>query len=240
MSKESLVICPVYNEENTIEQFFKKLRKEYIQDVLFIDDGSTDKSKDFFLRQRNDRTFLLQHPERHGYGASLISGFRFSHKNGYEKILTIDVDFQHNPERIPQFLQELNEYEVILGSRYIRIDRYLHVPRTRLLINRYIARLINLLFSVNFSDPFCGFRGYRRSFLEKVNLEETSYGLAIEILLEVIRTKAFFKEIPVEVIYNNHSRKFLDGLDDPRRRLLHYLEVIACKREKTIQGRENF
>ena len=235
MSKKSLVICPVYNEEGTIEQFFNKLRKEYTQDVLFVDDGSSDKSNDFLFGQRDGKTFLLRHPERRGYGASLISGFLFSLENQYKKILTIDVDFQHNPERIPQFLQELNKYEVILGSRYIRIDRYLQVPRTRLIINRYISRLINVLFSVNFSDPFCGFRGYRRSFLERANLEETSYGLAIEILLEVIRTKAFFQEIPVEVIYNNNSRKFLDGLDDPCRRLLYYLEVIACRKEKTVQ-----
>ena len=197
-------------------------------------------AKIFYLGQKNSRIFLLQHPERFGYGASLISGFRFARENSYKKILTIDVDFQHNPERIPQFLRELNDYEVILGSRYIRIDRYFNVPRTRLLINKYISSLISLLFSVNFTDPFCGFRGYRSSFLEKADLEETSYGLAIEILLEVIRTKAHFKEIPVEVIYNNDSRTFLDGLDDPRRRLLHYLEVIAWKRRKLIQEREHF
>ena len=81
MSKESLVICPVYNEEDSIEQFFKKLRKEYVQDVLFVDDGSTDRSSDFLLGQRNSKTFLLRHPERIGYGASLISGFRFSGGN---------------------------------------------------------------------------------------------------------------------------------------------------------------
>ena len=148
MARESLVICPVYNEEYTLEEFFYKLRQEYLHDVLFVDDGSTDKSAEFLLRRQNDRTLLLQHPKRCGYGASLISGFRFSRKAGYQKILTIDVDLQHNPERISQFLHELNRYEVILGSRYIRIDRYFHVPRTRLLINRYISKLITLLFFV--------------------------------------------------------------------------------------------
>ncbi len=241
IEKENLVVCSVYNEEATLRKFCRKLRRCYSQDVLFVDDGSTDKGKDFLVNIIDERTFLIRHPERKGYGAALLSGFKFSLQRGYKRIVTIDTDLQHNPEHLPAFLRELIEYEVVLGSRYIRIDKYLEVPRERMIINRYIARMIKLLFSVNFTDPFCGYRGYRDTFLNRVYFRENSYGIGLEILLEIVRTKTSFKEIPIEVIYFNCQRKFLDGLAHPKQRLLYYLEVITRKK-KDIENepRETF
>lgn len=237
IEKENLVVCSVYNEESSLKEFYRKLRRYYSQDVLFVDDGSTDKGRDFLANIIDKRTFLIRHPERSGYGAALLSGFKFSLQRGYKRIVTIDTDLQHSSEHLPVFLKELIEYEVVLGSRYIRIDKYLEVPRTRLLINRYIAKIIKLLFSVNFTDPFCGYRGYKDTFLNRVYFRENSYGIGLEILLEIVRTKTSFKEIPIEVIYFNYQRKFLDGLDEPQQRLLYYLEVIARKK-KDIENEE--
>lgn len=231
MKKENLIICPVYNEGNTLQEFYVDLRRFYSQDVLFIDDGSTDNGKDLLLNIKDDKTFTIRHPKRRGYGAALISGFNFVLDKGYERIVVIDADLQHNPQRIPVFLRELSETEVVLGSRYIRINKSLEVPRERMLINRYIAGLINTLFHENVTDPFCGYRGYRDSFLKKAELKEKSYGLGLEIILEVIRAQTPFREIPVEVIYLDHLRKFLDGLDNPSRRLLYYLEIVSRKKK---------
>jgi dolichol-phosphate mannosyltransferase len=235
MTNENLVICPVYNEQDTIKEFYHNLRNFYIHDVVFIDDGSNDRCKDFLLYVKSKKTFLIGHPERRGYGAALLSGFRFSLERGYKKIITIDVDLQHNPENIPLFLSELEEQEVVLGSRYIGTDIYLNVPGARLTINRYVSKLIGQLFSVHFTDPFCGFRGYRETFLKKANLSHTSYGLGLEIILEIIRTKTPFKEIPIKAVYNNHLRKFLDGLEDPRTRLLYYLDILSDKKMEMLE-----
>jgi len=240
MFKENIVICPVYDEEDTIRQFYQDLRRYYDQDVLFVDDGSRDKSRDFLLRIKGENTLVIRHPQRYGYGAALLSGFKFAHDKGYKRIVTIDTDLQHNPERIPIFLRELFEFEVVLGSRYIRIDKYFEVPCKRLIINCYISQLIKTIFSTRFSDPFCGFRGYRDSFLRKAQLKEKSYGLSLEILLEIIRTETSFKELFVEAIYFKDVGKFLDGLDDPRRRLLYYLEVISRKKKQIINEKEIF
>lgn len=241
MKKENLVICPVYNEQDTIKKFYHNLRNFYIHDVVFIDDGSTDRCKDFLLYVKSKETFLIGHPERRGYGAALLSGFRFSLEKGYKKIITIDVDLQHNPENIPLFLSGLEEQEVVLGSRYmgtdtyLNVETYLDVPGARLTINRYISRLIGQLFSVHFTDPFCGFRGYRETFLKKANLNHISYGLGLEIILEIIRTKTSFREIPIKAVYNNHLRKFLDGLEDPRTRLLYYLGILSDKKMEILK-----
>jgi dolichol-phosphate mannosyltransferase len=236
---KNLVVCPVYNEDKTIEKFYHWLRSYYFEDVVFIDDGSFDKSKDFLCKVKNKNTFLIRHTQREGYGASLICGFEFALKNDYKKVVTIDADLQHNPYHLKTFFQQLDEYEVVLGSRYIRIDKFLDVPRQRLIINRYISKLIKNLFSISFSDPFCGYRGYTSSFLKKVHLKEKSYGLSLEILLELIKLKVPFKEIPVEAIYFDLSRKFLDGLDNPKIRLLYYLNIIAQKK-KEIENEKVF
>lgn len=238
MECESIVICPAYNEQDSVRKFYERLSKSYAGDVLFIDDGSSDATKDHLNDIHDERVSVIRHDRRKGYGAALIAGFNYSIEKGYKKIVTLDVDLQHNPEQINTFLRELEMYEVILGSRYVRIDRYLEIPRTRLLINRYIAGLIRVLFSTVFTDPFCGFRGYRDSFLGRAELEEESYGQGLEILMELIRMKIQFREIPIEALYPNPYRKFLDDLDDPGRRLLHYLSVIDRKRKEIKNEKE--
>lgn len=240
MEKEALVICPVYNEQVYIKDFYLRLRNTYKGKVLFVDDGSTDTSREFLLEIKNKDTFVIRHSKRRGYGAALISGFEFALDNRYRIVVTMDVDLQHRPEQLPNFLNALRECEVVLGSRYIKITNFLDAPRSRITINRYISKLIKILFSVEFTDPFCGFRGYRDSFLKKVHLTELSYGIGLEILLEIIRTETVFIELPVEAIYFKDARKFLDGLDDPRKRLLYYLGVISRKRSELANEKKIF
>ena len=235
MSGKNLVICPVFNEEQTIEMFYENLRSYYKGPVLFVNDGSKDKSRNEILNIADDNTYIIRHPERYGYGQALISGFNFAVKHNYEKIVTLDTDLQHNPKDIPMFLRFLEQASVVLGSRYVRIDNCLDVPRSRLVINRYISKLIKLRFGYDFTDPFCGFRAYRRSFLENIRLKETSYGLSLELLLEIVRTRTYFKEVSIEAIYFQANRKFLDGLDQPRKRLLYYLEVIGRKNREIME-----
>jgi len=205
------------------------LRGVYKADVLFVDDGSCDASSVFLEGICDNRTFLKKNQMRRGYGCALREGFCFALDAGYEAVVTIDADMQHRPENIPFFLRHLLEWEIVLGSRYISIAKTLEVPQERLLINRYIAGLLKELFGVYFSDPFCGFRGYRASFLRRMQLNEDSYGAGLEILLEIVKAGVVFCELPVESIYFKDGRRFLDGLNNPQRRLLHYLEVISRK-----------
>ena len=230
--RDSVVVCPIHNERKSLPAFFRGLRESYPGDVIVVDDGSTDGSGRVLEEMRDGKTVVVTHTRRKGYGAALKAGFDRALSSGYGKIVTIDGDLQHRPEHIASFLSRLDNREVVLGSRYIRIDGYLHIPRDRLLINRYVSRLIELLFSVRFTDPFCGYRGYSRSFLERVRIEEAGYGMGLEILMEIVRLGVPFSELPVEALYPDACRSFLDGLDDPRLRLLHYLSVIERKKRE--------
>lgn len=237
MKSDCLVISPVYNEEKYLNAFYAALRRVYSQDVVFVDDGSDDKSSGFLDEKKGPFTFIVRHTKRKGYGAALISGFNFAKENHYSKIVTLDVDLQHKPSHIPYFFEKLGEFEAVLGSRYLKPGRHLDVPQDRFLINRYISNLIRVEFGMSFTDPFCGLRAYSLDFLEKVNFSIPGYGIALEILLQIISKKVRFCELPVEAIYFKNKRKFLDNLENPRLRLMYYLEVISQETEK-IYGKE--
>jgi dolichol-phosphate mannosyltransferase len=229
-----LLISPVYNEIFYLGEFYNKVRRHYKGDILFIDDGSSDGCGNFLkeLKNKDKNIYLIIHPSREGYGASLIEGFNYLVGKNYDCAVTIDADGQHNPAHLPDFWRELMKNEVVLGSRYLNYTGSSEVPPHRFVINKYVSSLLDLVFNIKFTDPFCGYRGYRASFLKKAKLREKGYGLGLEIILEIIRLKPTFKEIAVELIYNNPERKFLDGLDNPKKRLLYYLDIIEKKKKE--------
>jgi dolichol-phosphate mannosyltransferase len=235
-SSDVLLVCPFYNESRSIVEFFRRVVRNYRGDLLFINDGSTDDSFERLMDACEGcyaRFSVITHESRMGYGAAILAGLQYALRMGYEKVITIDTDLQHEPEDIPRFEQALNRADVVIGSRYKEGFVSPGVPQERLAINRYISALLReILFGGNgrgFTDSFCGFRGYRRRSLEKTHFEERSYGIALEILLEMVRTDTSFVEIPVAPIYLDSGRCFYDGLNNPLRRLEYYERVIRNK-----------
>jgi dolichol-phosphate mannosyltransferase len=202
-------------------------------DVLFIDDGSTDGSGEMLhkikLGWNIPRVALIVHPFRRGYGAALLTGFQYALKGRYSKVITLDADLQHQPEDICRFVSALDLFDVVLGSRYSDESTAASVPRSRFLINRYISAMLKKYIGASFSDPFCGFRGYRAGYLAGIRLHEQSYGICLEMLMEMIHCGANHCEIPVACIYVDSSRRFHDGLNDPLKRLDYYKKIVWNK-----------
>lgn len=237
---DTIIICPVFNERSTLGTFMSRLSRSTGVDILFVDDGSTDESTEIIegnAERIGGRVHLICHPTRRGYGAALISGFQAALRRGYRRVITLDTDLQHRPEDIHSFEKALEYHEVVLGTRYSDACRISSIPRSRYLINRYISGMLRRDFSACFSDPFCGFRGYRRSFLRRINLCEQSYGICLELLLEIIRIGTEYGEIPVDMIYLDDTRNFMDGLDDPLKRLDYYRGVIRRSMGNTEERR---
>ncbi len=236
----TIVVCPVFNERYTLVPFIDRLGRSSNADILFVDDGSKDGSTEILERSSmhlGDRVHVLCHPFRRGYGAALISGFKRALQEGFGRVITLDADLQHRPEDIVRFERILDHFEVALGTRYSDNSHISVVPRSRYLINRYISGMFERDFAVRFSDPFCGFRGYRASFLSNIELREQSYGVCLEMLMEIVQAGIDFCEIPVDLIYLDESRKFLDGLADPLKRLDYYRGVIKRGRDNLYRQR---
>ncbi len=228
---------PVFNELKYLDDVLSAVR-EYSGNILVVDDGSTDGGSE--LLKAHSHIKLISHQKNIGYGQSLIEAFDFARRNNFEWVITIDCDFQHEPSYIPHFYRQIekDDVDIISGSRYLcKIDSgMLPPPAERVAINRKITLLLNENLELNLTDAFCGFKAYRTSAVSKLKLTEKGYGLPLQLWIQASRTGLKIREIPVPLIYHNPKRKFCGPLEDPKRRLDYYLEIIDRELEYNADG----
>ncbi len=227
-----LIVMPMYNEEQTLDGVLRAVRRYAPEaDILVVDDGSTDRSPEILARFPEVR--VIRHPENRGYGASLITGFRYALEHGYDVVVTMDCDEQHEPYLIPDLLDALEGADIVSGSRYLPgSSRGQDPPPDRLQINREITAEVNRLTGLGITDAFCGFKAYRAEALRRLELDEPSYGMPLQVWVQAAALGLRVREIPIGRIYKNPARRFWGGLDDPEVRLRYYREVLdrAAKR----------
>jgi len=221
-----LVAIPVFNEARTLPGVLREVRR-YASDILVIDDGSTDQTPRLLATERN--LAVIRHLDNRGYGQSLIDGFRYAQSAGYDWLITMDCDEQHEPAFIPAFLRAAAEdnADIISGSRYLTtLAGSSRPPSDRRAINQEITDLLNELLGMNITDAFCGFKAYRVSALRHLDLNVPGYGIPLQLWVQAVRFGLRIRELPVRLIYKDPTRHFGGSLDDPDRRLLYYYEVL--------------
>jgi glycosyltransferase involved in cell wall biosynthesis len=227
-----LIAIPVYNERKYLRTVLDKVR-QYHPDILVIDDGSTDGTGELLaeMAARSD-IHLIRHAVNRGYGQSLIDAFRFADCRGYDWVITMDCDEQHEPEMIPEFVRhiEADDADIVSGSRYLenRLDGDLP-PGDRRAINATITAALNELFGWDLTDSFCGFKAHRVAAMRKLNLTETGYAFPLQLWPQAYEAGLRITEIPVRLIYNDPTRHFGGLLDDAGIRLQHYKDVLAAE-----------
>lgn len=232
MSKE-IVIIPVYNEERHIRAVVEELRRHFLGDVLIVDDGSVDNSGAVLSELTSNSVKIVTHETNLGYGASLITGFNYALQAGYQSLVSMDCDWQHEPQYVQILLAGLGESDVVSGSRYLKPATHdIPAPPDREEINRRITALINSLTGFNLTDAFCGFKAYRVACLAGLELDETGYGFPLQFWLQAARRGLRVKEVPVPRIYLDLSRAFPGVLHNAATRLSYYFETIERERKK--------
>ncbi|HVS73182.1 MAG TPA: glycosyltransferase family 2 protein [Phycisphaerae bacterium] len=249
-----LIAVPVFNEEKYVSPVLREIRKyarasalaQHVETrVLVIDDGSTDGTPEVLSELAcRDQIELVRHRENRGYGQSLIEAFRFAAERGYEWVITMDCDEQHEPCRIPLFVREClkDDADIISGSRYLWPESAGTgaPPRDRRNINRLITELLNASLHLNFidtatkngsgmTDSFCGFKAHRVSAMNRLSLTIPGYAFPMQFWVQADARRLRIREIPVKLIYKDATRHFGGMLDDPSARLQHYLEVLTTE-----------
>ena len=221
-----LVAIPVYNERPHVRHVVAEVER-FVPDVLVVDDGSDDGTTQVVRELRGiERIF---HPENRGYGQALISAFRHAAAHGYDWLITMDCDEQHEPAFIPHFVEAIaaDDADIISGSRYLqRHDGDSSPPADRRRINQVVTELLNEHLGLRLTDAFCGFKAYRVAALEKLDIDVPGYAMPLQFWVQAADRGLRIREIPVRLIYNDPNRHFGDGLDDPSQRLSHYLTVF--------------
>lgn len=224
-----LIAIPTYNEARHVESVIDQV-KPYCQDILIIDDGSSDATPAILAKRSDIR--VLRHDPNQGYGQSLIDAFRYADREGFDWVITMDADGQHEAESIPNFVEAIQsgEWDLISGSRYLAaLSNDDLPPIERRHINHRVTTILNNEFGMELTDSFCGFKAHRTSAMLKLDLTETGYAFPLQLWPRVWEQGVRMKEIAVRRIYNDPNRSFGVNLDDADRRFKHYLSVLNAE-----------
>jgi glycosyltransferase involved in cell wall biosynthesis len=221
-----LTAIPVYNEEDDLEPVLAEVLR-HADDVLVVDDGSTDGTPGRL--RAFPQVQVIRHPRNRGYGAGLRSAFRHALEGGYDGLITLDCDGQHEPARIPEVAAPLAEADIVSGSRYLQVfDPAQRPPEDRRRINAEVTRWLNECLGLHLTDAFCGFKAYRARALAKFDITEDGYAMPLEVWVQAVQHGMKVVEVPVPLIYLDETRAFGGALDDAGVRLNHYRDVLRA------------
>lgn len=194
-------VIPFFNEENTIVEIINET-KNYVDDVITVNDGSTDHS---LLRIEGiPGITLINFDENFGKGKALREGFRKALELDCSYVVTIDSDLQHDPAFIPKLISGLEDYDVVIGNRLSDLES---MPVHRRLSNKISSYLLSKKTGQKILDSQSGFRAFRRKVVEDVSTEDNHYIAESEFLINASRRnfKIGFCNIPT--IYGNEVSK---------------------------------
>ena len=254
MELRTLTALPVYNEAAHLVPVLEQVGK-WADDILVIDDGSTDDTP-AVLRGLSGIQVLTHSPNR-GYGAALQSAFDYAIAHGYEALVTIDCDGQHEPSLIPELVAQLQQPawplmnasaltegsprsggpgsaprrsalpDIVSGSRYLELfPEDSQPPADRRKINIHVTDRINTALGLQLTDAFCGFKAYRVDALRRLTITEDGYAMPLQLWVQAVARGLSISEFPVPLIYLDEERSFGGSLDDSRRRLAYYEDVL--------------
>ncbi len=200
---KKIVVIPTYNEIENIENIINAIW-EVVPDmhILIVDDNSPDKTaeKVIEIQENNNGLFLMQREGKMGLGTAYCDGFQFCLERDYEIIMEMDADFSHDPKEIPNFLEEIKNYDLVIGSRYTKGVNVVNWPLSRLLLSYFANKYTSVITGMDIKDATGGFKCFRAETLRKINLKKiktNGYGFQIEMNFRSWKNGAKIKEIPI-------------------------------------------
>lgn len=193
------VIVPVYNEEKRAVDTVKRIVKIFNGEIIIVNDGSSDNSllmlkKNF---EKNDRVIVLNHVVNLGKGAAMKTGASKAWRLGFEAVIFVDADGQHNPKHISKFAKQLEKYPLVFGYRNMNLK----MPFVRKWGNIIALNMVRALFNIKRKDLLCGYLGFRKEVYKKIKWKSPRYGIETEMATKVGKNRLAFCEVKVDTIY---------------------------------------
>ena len=200
--KKILVFTATFNELDNIKELVSSIKKQPSDpDVLIIDDNSPDGTSEEIKKLQNSfkNLFLIKRSGKLGLDSAHKEAYEFALKNNYDLLITMDADLSHDPNELGNFIKNLDEYPVVLGSRYISGGQCLMTGR-RLIFSKYGNLIIKFVFQVDCSEFTTSYRGFNLKKLNNfhLNLIKTKgYSFFMGTVHEIFKQKFKVKEIPI-------------------------------------------
>lgn len=199
-NKNILIILPAFNEARVIADVIKNIKKEGYKDILVVDDHSCDQT---FEKGRSAGAHVLRHPINRGAGAATYTGLVYARKEGYDFAVLMDSDGQHSPKDISKLMKYSDKYDVVIGSRMV--GELKNMPLQRRIANFVGSLLTKFFFGLFVRDSQSGFKVLNRKAIENIDITFDRYEFCSEMIGEIYKNKLSYKEIPIKVIYTDHS-----------------------------------
>jgi dolichol-phosphate mannosyltransferase len=199
----TLVVLPTYNEIFNVELMLRTLN-EIVPEchVLVVDDGSPDGTakRAHAVGSELGGVDVLERSVKSGLGGAYRAGFTWGLDHDYDHFVEIDCDFSHDPRALPELLIAAKEYEVVIGSRYIKGGHIPNWRRSRRLLSRGGNEYAKWMLGLDVSDSTSGYRVYSASALEKIDYNSVTadgYGFQIEMTYRARSRGASIIEVPI-------------------------------------------
>ena len=221
------ILVVAYNAESTIKETISRIPKTFLKSiyqVLISDDKSIDSTFNV-ANELKDKTDLpikvVTQPLNLGYGGNQKFGYFWAMENNWDVVVLLHADGQYAPEFIEKIIEPIvnEKCDVVFGSRMIDKKRALQggMPVYKWIGNQVLTKIQNLLTNQTFSEWHSGYRAYRISKLRQIPLNKLNNGFRFDtqIILELIKIRAKFKEIPIPTFYGDEV-SHVNGLEYAR------------------------
>jgi glycosyltransferase involved in cell wall biosynthesis len=193
------VVIPCYNEANTIEAVIRRVNEAPVvqKEIIVVDDGSTDGTREMlegFLASQVDK--VIYHDGNKGKGSALRSAFAAT--TG-DLVIVQDADLEYSPLEYPKLIQPIvdGEADVVYGSRFSAGKTHRNLFSWHYLGNRFLTALSNMLTHLELTDMETCYKVFRRSILEKIEIEEPRFGVEPEITAKVAKLNCRIYEVGI-------------------------------------------
>jgi dolichol-phosphate mannosyltransferase len=203
VAERALVCVPTYNEAENLPKIVPAiLAQDPRLEVLVIDDGSPDGTGAIADRMAaaDPRVHVLHRTAKEGLGKAYLAGFRWALAREYAYIFEMDADFSHDPKYLNHFLKSIEDADLVLGSRYKSGVNVVNWPMSRLLLSFFANKYVRWVTWMPLTDATGGFKCFRRSVLEAVDLGDVrsnGYAFQIEMSFRAFRKGFRVQEIPI-------------------------------------------
>ena len=154
-----LLITPTYNEAENIQKFIDCTKKFKELHLLVVDDNSPDGTATIVEKnmQSSDSVKIIKRSGKLGYGSAIIEGYKWGLENNYYHFAQMDTDFSHRFEDLIKLINEKNNSDLVIGSRYVPGGGTTGWPKRRQYLSKYANKLCRLVFKSEIKDQTSGF-----------------------------------------------------------------------------------
>jgi len=201
-----VVVIPTYNEASNLAWIVDRLRHSQPEiDVLVVDDDSPDGTGRIAdeLAAADPQVGVLHRTAKGGLGAAYLHGFAHALAAGYDVIGEMDADGSHQPEQLDRLLDALLHADLVIGSRWVPGGSVVNWPMSRVLLSRGGNLYVRLLLGIGVRDATAGFRLFRRTTLEKIDLasvRSTGYVFQTDLVARTLAAGLTVREVPIEFV----------------------------------------